>query len=413
MGGVDPPFTAVEGRDGWTAHCAAAATAGDRKHTMARRAEHDFKFGIEEEFFLASARSRGAPGRSIQAFHAEAKHLGSVERELLENEVEICSKPTASVDEARTALGDLRGRLQATARRHGLKLFAAGTHPTAVWAAQKETDKPRYRGMMDDLQITGRRSVVAGMHVHVEVPAPEARVDIMRRIYPYLPLLLALSTSSPFYDRRRTGLHGYRLRAYAELPRTGLPELFEDADDYARYVRVMTAAGAVPDPTYFWWHIRPSTRYPTLELRVADSCTRLDDTLTIAQIYRCLVRLVDRRPDIHAGLTGASRGFVMENLWRAERDGTGATLIDETTQQAVPVLEAVDALLDLIAEDAAALGCTSQVAHAKVIARTGSSAAGQLAAYEAIVDGGGSDSAALKGVVDWLATETSTGLPTG
>lgn len=377
---------------------------------MAQRSGHDFRFGIEEEFFLASARSRRAPRNSIQAFHNEAKRLGSVERELLENEVEICSKPTASVDEARTALGDLRDKLQATARAHGLKLFAAGTHPTAVWSVQKETDKPRYRGMMDDLQITGRRSVVAGMHVHVEVPRPEDRVDIMRRIYPYLPLLLALSTSSPFYDRRRTGLHGYRLRAYAELPRTGLPELFDHAEDYARYVQVMTAAGAVADPTYFWWHIRPSIRYPTLELRVADSCTRLDDTLTVAQLYRCLVRLIDRRPDIHAGMTGASRGFVMENLWRAERDGTGASLIDETTEQAVPVIEAVDALLDLVAEDAAALGCTSQVAQAKVIARNGSSATGQLAAYSAAIDSGASDDAALKAVIDWLVVETGDGI---
>ena len=374
---------------------------------MAQRSGHDFKFGIEEEFFLAGARSRGAPRASIQGFHDAARRLGSVERELLENEVEICSKPTASVDEARAALGDLRDKLQATARAHGLKLFAAGTHPTAVWAVQKETDKPRYRGMMDDLQITGRRSVVAGLHVHVEVPRPEKRVDIMRRIYPFLPLLLALSTSSPFYDRRRTGLHGYRLRAYAELPRTGLPELFDDEADYARYVRVMTAAGAVPDPTYFWWHIRPSIRYPTLELRVADSCTRLDDSLTVAQLYRCLVRLLDRRPDIHAGLTGASRGFVMENLWRAERDGTGASLIDETAGRAVPLTDALDALLDLIAEDAAALGCTAQVAHAAVIARNGSSAVGQLAAYATARDGGASEGAALKAVIDWLARETA------
>ena len=375
---------------------------------MARRSEHDFKFGIEEEFFLASARSRGAPRHAIPEFHEDAKRLGSVERELLENEVEICSKPTASVEEARTALGILRGQLQTTARKHGLKLFAAGTHPTAAWSVQKETDKPRYRGMMDDLQITGRRSVVAGMHVHVEVPRPEARVDLMRRIYPYLPLLLALSTSSPFYDRRRTGLHGYRLRAYAELPRTGLPELFDDADDYARYVRVMTAAGAVPDPTYFWWHIRPSIRYPTLELRVADSCTRLDDTLAVAQIYRCLIRLLDRRPEIHAGLTGASRGFVMENLWRAERDGTHATLIDETAERSVSVSDAIDALLDLIAEDAAALGCASQVAHAKVIARTGSSAVGQLAVYENAIRSGSGEGAALRAVIDWLAGETGT-----
>ncbi len=374
---------------------------------MAQRSGHDFKFGIEEEFFLAGARSRGAPRASIQGFHDAAKHLGSVERELLENEVEICSQPTASVDAARAALGDLRDKLQATARAHGLKLFAAGTHPTAVWAVQKETDKPRYRGMMDDLQITGRRSVVAGLHVHVEVPRPEKRVDIMRRNLPVpaaaaRPLDLLAVLRSPAHRPARLPVAGLRRAAPHRLP-----ELFDDEADYARYVRVMTAAGAVPDPTYFWWHIRPSIRYPTLELRVADSCTRLDDSLTIAQLYRCLVRLLDRRPEIHAGLTGASRGFVMENLWRAERDGTGASLIDETAGRAVPVTDALDALLDLIAEDAAALGCTAQVAHAAVIARNGSSAAGQLAAYAAARDGGASEGAALKAVIDWLARETA------
>ena len=169
----------------------------------------------------------------------------------------------------------------------------------------------------------------------------------------------------------------------------------------------MTEAGAVTDPTYFWWHIRPSVRFPTLELRVADSCTRLDDTLTIAALYRCLVRLIDRRPDIHAGLTGASRGFVMENLWRAQRYGVGATLIDEASARAVPVAEAVDALLDLVAEDAAVLGCAAQVAHAKVIVRHGTSAVGQLGAYEAAFESGEGEAAALRGVVDWLAAETA------
>ena len=374
---------------------------------MAKRTDGAFKFGIEEEFFLANARSRAAPGEPVTAFHDDAKRLGAVERELLQNQVEICTEPTASLDEARAALAGLRTGLAATAKRHGLKVFAAGTHPTAVWHQQQETEKARYQDMMDALQIVGRRSVVCGLHVHVEVPRPEARVDIMRRLYPFLPLLLALSTSSPFWERHRTGLHGYRLRAYAELPRTGLPELFDDAADYERYVRVMTEAGAVTDPTYFWWHIRPSVRYPTLELRVADSCTRLDDTLTVAALYRCLVRLVDRRPEINASLTGASRGFVMENLWRAQRYGVGATLIDEAGARAVPVAEAIDRLLDLVAEDAAALGCAAQVAHAKLIVRGGTSAVGQLGAYEAAFESGEGEAGALRSVVDWLAAETA------
>ncbi|WP_336487599.1 carboxylate-amine ligase [Methylobacterium nigriterrae] len=369
---------------------------------------HDFKFGIEEEMFLAGARTRAAPRRPVSAFHEAArKELKAVERELLRNQVEICTAPSASFAEARGRLADLRAGLARIGRRHGLLVFAAGTHPTALWPAQRETGKARYAEMIDDLQIVGRRSVVCGLHVHVEVPRPGARVDLMRRLMPFLPLLLALSTSSPFWEKRRTGLAGYRLRAYAELPRTGLPELFDDARDYERYVAGMVEAGAVKDPTYFWWQIRPSSRYPTLELRVADSCTRLEDTLTIAALYRCLVRLVDRRPDLHATLTGASRGFVQENLWRAEREGVRASLIDEARGVAVPVPEAVDALLNLVAEDAAALGCAAEVANAKVIARNGSSADQQVGIFDAALARGARHADALRAVVDWLARETA------
>lgn len=369
---------------------------------------HGFQFGIEEELFLARKRTRAAPNQPVEAFHKAAqKRLKSVEREMLQNQVEICTSPSESFGDARRSLASLRKGLAEVGREHGLLVFAAGTHPTALWSAQKETAKTRYEDMIDDLQIVGRRSVVCGMHIHVEVPRPDARVDLMNRLLPFLPVLLALSTSSPFWEGRRTGLAGYRMRAYAELPRTGLPELFDDAADYDRYVEGMTKSGAVKDPTYFWWHIRPSTRFPTLELRVADSCTKLDDTLAIAALYRCLVRLIDRRPDVHAHLTGASRGFVMENLWRAERAGVHAKLIDEALMTAIPIPQVIGSLLDLIAEDSAALGCEAECEHARTIARNGSSADGQIAAFEAAMGAGRTERQALSSVVDWLAKETA------
>jgi carboxylate-amine ligase len=219
-------------------------------------------------------------------------------------------------------------------------------------------------------------------------------------------VLLALSVSSPFWEKRRTGLAGYRLRAYAELPRAGLPDLFIDGADFERYVHGMTSDGGIRDATFLWWHIRPSIRYPTLELRVADTCTRLEDALTIAALYRCLVRLVDRRPDIHEKLTGASRGFVTENLWRVSRDGVRAKLIDDATLKAVPLSQIVDRLLDLTAEDAAALGCEPECAHARTIVREGTSADAQIAIYETALNAGASEGQALSKVVDWLATET-------
>ena len=244
---------------------------------------HAFKFGIEEELFLANARSRAAPSRSTDAFHEDARRrLNGVEREVLQSQVEIMTEPSASFEETRRHYAGLRTGLAEIGRRHGLKVFAAGTHPTAIWLEQKGTDKARYRDIIEELQIVGRRWVVCGQHVHVEVPRPAARIDLMNRLLPFLPLLLALSTSSPFWGGRRTGLAGYRLRAYEELPRSGLPELFDDAADYDRFVRAITRSGAVRDPTFLWWHIRPSVRYPTLELRIADSCTRLDDAVAVA-----------------------------------------------------------------------------------------------------------------------------------
>lgn len=369
---------------------------------------HEYRFGIEEELFLADGRTRSAPRESVSDFHKAARsRLDGVERELLESQAEICSKPSTSFAETHEALAKLRTGLCAIGREHGLKVFAAGTHPTAVWTDQRETAKVRYRKMIETLQMVGRRSIVSGLHIHVEVPEPGQRIALINRLMPFLPVLLALSTSSPFYERHRTGLAGYRLRAYAELPRTGLPELFADDADFERYVRVMTRAGAIEDATFLWWHIRPSVRYPTLELRVADSCTRLKDTLAIAALYRCLVRLCVRRPELNAGPTGASRGFVMENLWRVQREGIHAALIDEAADEAVPLRRLVERLLDLVAEDAAALGCAAQVAHALTIVECGSSADGQIRAYEAALAAGGSERKALSRVIDWLARETA------
>ena len=198
-------------------------------------------------------------------------------------------------------------------------------------------------------------------------------------------------------------------RAYAELPRTGLPELFADPADYARYVDVMTRSGAIADATFLWWQLRPSLKYPTLELRVADSCPRLDDGLCIASLYRCLVRRVVRDRTRNAGMTAASRGFIRENLWRAERDGVKAELIDEARAQAVPMTETIEMLLDDTAEDADALGCSEACAHARTIVADGSSADRQLAIFSAARKRGARERDALSAVVDLLAQETAAG----
>jgi carboxylate-amine ligase len=367
-----------------------------------------YRFGIEEEYFLADAVTRGTPRRAVKAFH-DAVHarLPQVERELLQSQIEVATPPSISFGEAQETLSGLRAGLAQIGRQHGLLVLAAGTHPIARWSRQSHTEADRYEGIMRELRMVGRRSVICGMHVHVEIPRPEARVDLMNRLLPFMPLLLALSTSSPFWQGRATGLAGYRLSAFGEMPRTGLPDLFAGSDDFKRYVTIMTRVGAIADASFLWWALRPSIRYPTLELRVADSCTRLRDTIAIAALYRCLVRLMDRTPDLNRGLTGGSRALAAENLWRAQRYGVRASLIDEKSGSATPLAAYLDATLRLVAEDAEALGCRGEVEASRVIATEGTSADRQLATFAEARGRGLSERDALGAVVDWLAEATA------
>lgn len=333
--------------------------------------------------------------------------LPAAERELLQSQVEVSTPPSTSFADAPATLGGLRGGLAEIGRDHGIAVFAAGTHPIARWSRQTHTQAERYQGLMRELRILGRRNVVCGMHVHVEVPRPETRVDLMNRLLPTMPVLLALSTSSPFWQGRETGMAGYRLSAFGEMPRTGLPDLFAGPEDYAHYVDLMTRVGAIADASFLWWTLRPSVRYPTLELRVADSCTLLEHTLAIAALYRCLVRLADRRPEWHRGLTGASRAIAAENLWRAQRDGVRAELIDAASGTVVPFAACLDTMLALVAEDADALGCAGEVVAARAIVAGGTSADRQLAAFAEARARGLSDREALGAVVDWLTEATA------
>ena len=367
-----------------------------------------YRFGIEEEYFLADATTRGTPQGAVKAFHDAARvRLPAVERELLQSQIETSTQPSTSFAEAGATLGELRAGLAELGREHGILVLAAGTHPVAQWARQRHTEAERYEALMRELRILGRRNVVCGMHVHVEVPRPELRVDLMNRLLPTMPLLLALSASSPFWQARATGMAAYRLSVFGEMPRTGLPDLFDGPEDYARYVDLMTRSGAIKDASFLWWTLRPSVRYPTLELRIADSCTLLAHTIAIAALYRCLVRFADRRPQWNRGLTGASRAIAAENLWRAQRDGVHAAFIDAERGEAVPFAACLDAVLALVAEDAEALGCAEEAASARAIAAGGTSADRQLDAFHEALRRGEGERDAAGAAVEWLARATA------
>jgi glutamate---cysteine ligase / carboxylate-amine ligase len=367
-----------------------------------------YQFGIEEELFLADARTRGTPNR-VNAFH-KAVHecLPEVERELLASQVEIMTPPCSDFDTARACLSALRTELARIGREHGILVLAGGTHPTAKWDRQSRTNKQRYARIAQDMQMLARRDVVCGMHVHVEVPHPDRRVDLMNRLLPYTPTLLALSASSPFWQGRTTGLHAYRLSVWGEMPRTGLPELFASGEDYDRFVAAMVRSGAITDASFLWWTVRPSVRFPTLELRVADSCTLLEDSITIAALYRCLVRRLDRNPGANCDLTSVSRAITSENMWRAQRWGVHAKFIDEAGAL-TPFADHLELILGDIAEDADALGCTKEVEMARALCTRGSSAERQLAIFDEVRASGGSSREALAVVIDWMADATVKG----
>ena len=365
---------------------------------------HPYTFGLEEEYFLIrrnGRRLRHMPRR----FFSECRDAlgGRFGSEMLQTQVEV---QTAVHDDPHAAEQDLRTLRRTVgniARRHGLGILAAGTHPSAQWRGQRSTDKPHYDQVMGELQMLGQRNLLCGLHVHVQPMDPGRRVELMARMQPFLPLLLALSTSSPFWMGHATGLMGYRQTAYQEIPRTGLPPLFRNQAEYEHYVQRMTDGRAIQDARFLWWALRPSLAFPTLELRITDACTDLCDALAIAQVYRCLVRHLERRPTLHAGLHAGDQAIVAENLWRAQRYGFDAGLIDLGSHRLVSAREMLENTLEALADDIHALGCAPQVERVWHILENGTSAHAQLERYRERRQAGDSHADALSHVVQWLA----------
>ena len=366
----------------------------------------DFTFGIEEEYFLADQETGHTPlGDRLDGFHeAAAEKVKPASHELLKGQIEVQSEPGVSLDAAHGALAGMRRDLSRIAAEHGLDLFAAGSHPLATEGQQSTTEKERYKQLEAEFGLIAARSMVCAMHIHVAVPDPDNRIDLMNRVQPFLPLFYALSTSSPFWQGKRTRLKGFRLAAFSEWPRMGLPELFAGKADYDRFIDRLVEAHAIENASFVWWLIRPSNKYPTLEMRVCDSCTRLDDAVAIAALYRSLLRAVHRRPDLNAGFGAVDRGICAENIWQAQQGGIDAKFVDAAKGGTITVAEALEAALAIAAEDAAALGATAWMEKTRDILQRGSSADRQLARFGE-GDGGGGN-AGLRGVVKMLAAET-------
>jgi carboxylate-amine ligase len=256
---------------------------------------------------------------------------------------------------------------------------------------------------MDDLQMIGRRNMLCGLHVHVELPDPDDRVDVMTRMLPYLPLFIALSTSSPFWRSRPTGLKGYRLAAYDELPRTGVPELLRTKEEFDAYVEALVKAGVMQDSSYVWWSMRPSLKHPTLELRAPDCPTLVDDSIAIASLWRALARRLVRNPELNRDIDAVGRAIVVENKWRAQRYGVHGTFVGDGG--AVTVADFVEQVVEETAADADALGCLAEMERCRTIVGSGTSADAQMAVFEKFGKTEG-PARALSAVTDWIAATT-------
>ncbi len=375
--------------------------------------EPSFTIGIEEEYLLVDRETRelatDVPPDLVEDCGKRVKE-GQVTPEFLQSQIEVGTRVCSTVKEAREELGHLRRLVADVAEEYGFAPIAVSTHPFADWEQQKHTDKERYNVLARDMQAVARRLLICGMHTHVGIDDDELRIDLMGQVSYFLPHLLALSTSSPFWRGEKTGLMSYRLSVFDELPRTGLPESFDSFSEYQRHLGIMTAAGLIEDASKIWWDVRPSARFPTLEMRIPDVCPRIEDGVCIAALYLCLLRMLYRLKRENQRWRRYSAMLVRENRWRAQRYGVTEGLVDFGKGEVVDYQGLLEEILQLIHVDALALDCVAEVEHARTILTRGTSAHRQIEVYEKAVAEGAERKEALKAVVDLLIDESLVGI---
>lgn len=370
--------------------------------------EPSFTIGIEEEYLLVERESRDLVQEPPEAFMNECKSAlhDQVSPEFLRSQIEIGTRVCNTISEARRDLTHLRQTVARLAGNHGLAPIAASTHPFARWSTQHHTDRERYNELAHDLQLVARRMIICGMHVHVGIEDDDLLIDILNQARYFLPHLLAISSSSPFWQGENTGLKSYRLSVFDELPRTGLPQQFQSFSEYQRTIDVLVKAGLIEDASKIWWDLRPSTRFPTLEMRVTDVCPILDDAICIAAFFLCICRMLYRLRRHNQRWRNYPVFLLNENRWRAQRHGIEQGLVDFGKGQIVPFNDLLEELFVLLDDDANHFNCAQEIQHARTILGRGTSADRQLERYHCMIEAGSTERDALNAVVDSLIEET-------
>jgi carboxylate-amine ligase len=371
--------------------------------------EPSFSLGLEEEYLLVDLATRDLvsdpPAELLQRCISETD--GRVSPEFLRSQLEVKTSVCGSVAAMRRELGALRRKVCEIAAAYGIAPIAASTHPFARPPHRPPyTDHERYANIAREVQGGARRMVICGMHVHVGLEDDDLRIDVMNQLTYFVPHLLALSCSSPFWEGDDMGMQSFRLMLLSSLPRTGLPDSFESYGEFRRHLDALVRNGLIEDTTKIWWDIRPSSRYPTLETRVFDCCTHLDDAVCLAALNLSLVRRLYRLRRANQTWRRYPRMLIAENRWRAMRFGSDGSLLDLARGELVPFADLLEELLEIAHDDAVALDCLAEIEHARVILKRGTSAHQQLDIYQLARKQGATDGEALSAVVGWLARTT-------
>jgi len=363
-----------------------------------------FTLGIEEEFQIVDPATRELRSH-VSEFLDEGKMIlgEQIKPEMIQSMIEVGTGICKNIQEARADISNLRGVIASLAEKNGLKIVAASTHPISRWQDQKIFDDERYELLVQELQTVARSLLIFGLHVHVGIPDRERQIHIMNASRYFLPHILALTTSSPFWMGHNTGLKSYRSEIFKQFPRTDIPDHFDSYPGFQRYVELLVKTGCINDGKKIWWDCRPHPFFPTLEFRICDIPTRVDDTVAIAALFQAIVAKLTKLMDKNLGFRLYRRMLIQENKWRAVRWGLEGKMIDFGKQKEVPTRDLVLELLDFVDDVLDDLGSRKEIEHIHTILARGTSAEEQLRVYSETND--------LKAVVDRLMELTMENVP--
>lgn len=369
--------------------------------------------GVEEEFFLVDPNTRDLvadPDPGILAACEKNSGPHKVVTEFLRSQIETNTRVCTSIAEVRTALMEARRIVSEGAAQYGAAVIAASTHPFASWSAQMPTPKERYEEFAVTYQESVRRLLIGGMHIHASFGNPEERIRVMTALRRYLPLFHALSTSSPFSGGNLTGFKSYRLNIFSAIPRTGLPGPLYSLAEYEQLVEDYQRLNFIEDGSELWWDIRPGNAYPTVEIRICDTCSRIEDAICIVALYASLIRMLLRQARADTLPPEPRTEIIAENRWLAQRYGVFAFLGDTHDGGRMDIDDYAHGLIEQLDEDAHALGCEDELHRVSEIIRDGSSADRQVDHFRIRRLEGATDIEALRDVVDLLIAETQEGI---